>query len=73
LSNYQDFLKEKQLIDEFIKNDYKIIAIIGSLDGDEVELEKEGIPEKQSILLANPDSRKYITTLLIKRQLQNHN
>lgn len=70
MSTYQDFLKEKQLIDEFIKNDYKIITITGSLDGERVELEKEGVAEKRTILLSNPDSRKYITTLLIKRQLQ---
>lgn len=70
MSSYQDFLKEKQLIDEFIKNDYKITTITGSLDGERVELEKEGVAEKRTILLSNPDSRKYITTLLIKRQLQ---
>lgn len=70
MSSYQEFLQEKQLVDEWIKNNYKISSIVGTLDGDKVELEKEGLSEKQSILLENADSRKYITTLLIKHQLQ---
>jgi len=70
LSSYQEFLQEKQLVDEWMKNNYKITSIVGTLDGDMVELEKEGVSEKQSILLENADSRKYITTLLIKHQLQ---
>ncbi|GAA0320771.1 hypothetical protein [Oceanobacillus sp. FSL W7-1293] len=70
MSSYQEFLQEKQLVDEWMKNNYKITSIVGTLDGDMVELEKEGVSEKQSILLENADSRKYITTLLIKHQLQ---
>ncbi|RKQ34688.1 hypothetical protein [Oceanobacillus halophilus] len=70
MSSYQDFLREKQRIDEYVKNGYKITAVVGTLDGDSVELEKENTGEKQSILLRNADARKYITTLLIKRQLQ---
>lgn len=70
MSSYQAFLQEKQLIDEFVKNGYKITAITGSLDGDKVEFRKEGLIKMKSILLLNADSRKYVTTLLIKRQLQ---
>ncbi|GIO18828.1 hypothetical protein J18TS1_19280 [Oceanobacillus oncorhynchi subsp. incaldanensis] len=70
MSSYQEFLQEKQLVDAWMKNNYKIKSIVGTLDGDRVELEKESVPEKQSILLENADSRKYITTLLIKHQLQ---
>ncbi|MDM8100227.1 hypothetical protein [Oceanobacillus oncorhynchi] len=70
MSSYQEFLQEKQLVDAWMKNNYKITSIVGTLDGDMVELEKEGVSEKQSILLENADSRKYITTLLIKHQLQ---
>ncbi|MEK4303376.1 hypothetical protein [Oceanobacillus sp. FSL K6-0251] len=70
MSSYQEFLQEKQLVDAWMKNNYKITSVVGTLDGDMVELEKEGMAEKQSILLENADSRKYITTLLIKHQLQ---
>ncbi|CEI82399.1 hypothetical protein BN997_02265 [Oceanobacillus oncorhynchi] len=70
MSSYQEFLQEKQLVDAWMKNNYKITSVVGTLDGDMVELEKEGVAEKQSILLENADSRKYITTLLIKHQLQ---
>lgn len=70
MSSYQEFLQEKQLVDAWMKNNYKITSVVGTLDGDMVELEKEGVSEKQSILLENADSRKYITTLLIKHQLQ---
>ena len=70
MSSYQTFLQEKQLIDELVKNNYKITSIVGTLDGDRVELEKEGMPHKQSILLRNADSRKYITKLLMTHQPQ---
>ncbi len=69
LSSYQEFIKEKQLIDELLKNNFEITAIEGTLDGDRVELEKQDYFERQSIILTNSDSRKYVTTLLIKGQL----
>ncbi|WP_156291385.1 hypothetical protein [Oceanobacillus salinisoli] len=69
MSSYQEFIKEKQLIDELLKNNFEITAIEGTLDGDRVELEKQDYFERQSIILTNSDSRKYVTTLLIKGQL----
>ncbi|WP_249872434.1 hypothetical protein [Oceanobacillus saliphilus] len=71
MSNYQEFIEEKQAIDALMKDNYRIKKITGTLEGDVVEFEKQGeFAVKQSILLTNPDSRKYVTTILIKKQLQ---
>ncbi|MGJ9457437.1 hypothetical protein [Oceanobacillus sp. CF4.6] len=71
MSNYQEFIEEKQEIDALLKDNYRIKKITGTLEGDVVEFEKQGeFAVKRSILLTNPDSRKYVTTLLIKKQLQ---
>ncbi|KKE80039.1 hypothetical protein NSA56_10100 [Oceanobacillus caeni] len=67
MSNYEDFIKEKQVIDELVKQNYVIKNIQGTLEGDVVKFEKLGnTAARKSIRLTNPDSRKYVTTLLIK-------
>lgn len=70
LSNYEAFMEEKQVIDELVKQNYVIRNIYGTLEGDVVEFEKLGkTAGRKSIRLTNPDSRKYVTTILIKGQL----
>lgn len=69
MSSYDDFIKEKQVIDDLIQQDYGIRTIYGTLNGDVVEFEQLGkIGANKSICLTNPDSRKYVTTLLIKNR-----
>jgi len=68
LSNYQSFLEEKLTIDGLIERDFKISDVQESLDGDVVEMKKGSA--KQTFLLTNPDSRKYLATILIKQQKQ---
>ncbi|MFB4475811.1 hypothetical protein ACDI16_23485 [Oceanobacillus caeni] len=67
MSNYEDFIKEKQVIDELVKQNYVIKNIQGTFEGDVVEFEKLGnTAARKSIRLTNPDSRKYVTTILLK-------
>ncbi|MFS0750504.1 hypothetical protein [Oceanobacillus sp. 1P07AA] len=71
MATYEEFMDEKVKIDAFIKDSYTIHYIEGSLEGDIVEFAKIGDPtDKQSILLKNANSRKYVATILIKNQLQ---
>ncbi|HEX6594769.1 MAG TPA: hypothetical protein VF095_09285 [Bacillota bacterium] len=71
MSSYQEFMEEKYKIDVLMKDHYMIKHMKGTLEGDLVQFEKLGTSDsKRSILLTNPDSRKYVTTLLIKKQLQ---
>jgi len=72
LSNYDVFLTEKLRIDDLVKNGYVITGTQGTLDGDVVEFEnKAKTSKKETILLTNPDSRKYFTILYMKQQNQN--
>ncbi|GLO67462.1 MULTISPECIES: hypothetical protein [Oceanobacillus] len=71
MSTYQEFMDEKLKIDAFINDGYTIHLIKGTLEGDIVEFTKtDDIADKQSILLKDANSRKYVTTILIKKQLQ---
>jgi len=72
LSNYDVFLTEKLRIDDLVKNGYVITGTQGTLDEDVVEFEnKAKTSKKETILLTNPDSRKYFTILYMKQQNQN--
>jgi len=54
-----------------VKNGYVITGTQGTLDGDIVEFEnKAKTSKKETILLTNPDSRKYFTILYMKQQNQ---
>ena len=69
MSNYDVFLTEKLRIDDLVKNGYVITGTQGTLDGDIVEFEnKAKTSKKETILLTNPDSRKYFTILYMKQQ-----
>lgn len=69
LSNYDVFLSEKLRMDNLVKGGYTITGTQGTLDGDIVEFEnKTKTSKKETILLTNPDSRKYFTTLYIKQR-----
>ncbi|WP_085993262.1 hypothetical protein [Oceanobacillus senegalensis] len=73
MSSYDEFIDEKRLIDELMQDNYWIKNIKGTLEGDLVEFEKiDGSASHRTIRLTNPDSRKYITTLVMKGKLQKH-
>jgi len=72
MSNYDAFLAEKYQIDDLVKSGYRMTGIQGTLDGDVVEFEnKAKMSKKETMLLTNPDSRKYFTILYMKQQKQN--
>lgn len=72
MSNYDAFLTEKLQIDDLVKNGYMITGTQGTLDGDVVEFgNKAKMSKKKTILLTNPDSRKYLTILSMKQENQN--
>lgn len=69
LSNYDAFLEEKVKIDDLLNKGYTITGVRGTLDGDILEFENKALTsEKETVLLKNPDSRKYFTTLYIKQR-----
>ncbi|RSD28966.1 hypothetical protein [Mesobacillus subterraneus] len=67
MSEYQDFLQERDRLDFMIQQGYSIKNIIENLSGAFVELEnKEG--EKETLQILTPDGRKYFSVLLLKQQ-----
>ncbi|GIN20866.1 MAG TPA: hypothetical protein DEO65_01540 [Bacillus bacterium] len=69
MSNYDAFLEEKLKIDDLLSRGYTITGTRGTLDGDILEFEKIEMPsDRVTILLKNPDSRKYFTTLYLKQR-----
>lgn len=70
MSSYDDFLAEKLQVDGLVKKGYIMTGSKGTLDGDMVEFENKTTSDKKTILLTNPDSRKYFTTMYIKQQKQ---
>ncbi|UJL47447.1 hypothetical protein KFZ58_06075 [Virgibacillus sp. NKC19-16] len=70
MSSHVDFLTEKLQVDDLVKKGYIMTGSKGTLDGDVVEFENKTTFDKKTMLLTNPDSRKYYTTLYIK-QLSN--
>ncbi|MEN1968709.1 hypothetical protein WMZ97_11625 [Lentibacillus sp. N15] len=71
MSDNDVFLEEKLKIDDLMKRGYTISKMVGTLDGDVFEFEHQTEPsKKETLLLTNPDSRKYVTTLYIKEKVQ---
>ncbi|RWR12876.1 hypothetical protein [Siminovitchia fortis] len=69
MSNYDAFLEEKFKIDDLLNRGYTMIGARGTLDGDILEFENKGkTSDKETVLLKNPGSRKYFTTLYIKQR-----
>ncbi|VEF48994.1 Uncharacterised protein [Bacillus freudenreichii] len=69
MSNYDTFLEEKLKIDGLLNRGYTITGSRGTLDGDVLEFENKAVAsDRVTVLLKNPDSRKYFTTLFLKQQ-----
>jgi hypothetical protein len=66
MSEYQDFLNERDKIDYLIQKGYKIKSINENLSGAFVDFQKDDVIETLHIL--TPDARKYFSVLLIKQQ-----
>ncbi|MEW9676747.1 hypothetical protein ABRT01_11250 [Lentibacillus sp. L22] len=70
LSTNDAFQSEKFQMDNLLEKGYIISDSKGTLDGDLVEFMHKTTFDKKTILLTNPDSRKYFAILCIKQQKQ---
>lgn len=68
--NHTEFLTEKRQVDDLVEKGYVMTGSKGTLDGDIVDFENKVTADHQSLLLTDPDSRKYYVTLYIKQQKQ---
>jgi hypothetical protein len=67
LSEYQEFLQERDRLDFMIQQGYSIKNITENLSGAFVEFEnQEG--ENETLQILTPDARKYFSFLLLKQQ-----
>ena len=75
MSEYQQFLQEREQIDFLIDKGYKIKNITENLNGAIVEFEKiENNKEKsfETLQIQTPNARKYFSVKLIQQQAQQH-
>lgn len=66
MSEYQDFLNERDKIDYLIQKGYKIKSVNENLSGAFVDFQKDDLVE--TLQIVTPDGRKYFSVLLIKQQ-----
>ncbi|SEM73664.1 hypothetical protein [Paenibacillus sp. OV219] len=67
MSDFQDFLAEKNAIDGYLEQDYRIVGVTEELDGDRLRLQPpSGAPDSKpvTLLIQNANARKYWSTLL---------
>ncbi|USK71212.1 hypothetical protein [Peribacillus asahii] len=71
MSEYQEYVKERDQIDFLIQNGYRFKQINENLDGALVEFEKsEDLSEKKKEILniLTPNARKYLSAKLLEQQ-----
>jgi|1185.fasta_scaffold1056642_2 hypothetical protein len=71
MTEYQQYLKERDLVDYYIQKGYQIINSTENLSGAYVHFEKKnsnGELENEIIHLLTPGARKYFSVRLIQQQ-----
>ncbi|MEH7415088.1 hypothetical protein V7266_07370 [Neobacillus drentensis] len=71
MSDYQQFLKERDLVDYYIQKGFQIKTITENLSGAYVLFEKKnsnGLKESETLHLLTPAARKYFSVRLIQQQ-----
>ncbi|MFB5282499.1 hypothetical protein [Peribacillus sp. Hz7] len=71
MSEYQEYVKERDQIDFLIQNGYRVKYITENLDGALVEFEKsDELSEKKKEILniLTPNARKYLSAKLLEQQ-----
>lgn len=66
MSAYEQFAEEKNKIDAYIKQQYRITGVRETLSGDWLEFLHPG-GDKAALLVLTADARKYFTNVLIKQ------
>lgn len=70
MSEYQQFLQERDRIDFLIDKGYKIKHVTENLNGATVEFEKSNVNEETSIetlYIQTPNARKYFSVKLLQQ------
>ncbi|QFT89978.1 hypothetical protein FIU87_15035 [Bacillus sp. THAF10] len=72
MSDYQQYVAEKEKIDFFIVKGYHIKSVEENLEGSFLLLEKNGDEkenvEQQTLHIKHADARKYFASILIRQQ-----
>ncbi|MBB6452540.1 hypothetical protein HNQ94_000985 [Salirhabdus euzebyi] len=72
MSEYQDFLHERDRIDFLLQKGYKITNVTENLSGAFVDFEKSGESNgeapRETLHILNADARKYFSAMLMKQQ-----
>ncbi len=75
MSEYQQFLQERDRIDNLLQKGFKIKHITENLSGAFVEFEKrknhDGESNNETLHIITPEARKYFSVILIKQQTEN--
>jgi hypothetical protein len=69
MSDYQQYLNERDKLDFFIQKGFRINAVHEHLDGASVEFYHPTSKEKEILLIGTANARKYFSSLLIKQNL----
>lgn len=69
MSDYQQYLNERDKLDFFIQKGFRINAVHEHLDGASVELYHPISKDKESLIIGTANARKYFSSLLIKQNL----
>ncbi|TYR82498.1 hypothetical protein FZC66_02595 [Priestia megaterium] len=69
MSNYQDFVVEREKIDFLIQSGFKIKSVNENLSGAFIEFERthKGEKENQILHILTADARKYFSGILIQQ------
>ncbi|WP_026695668.1 hypothetical protein [Peribacillus kribbensis] len=71
MSEHQQYVLEREQIDDLLQKGYKIKKVIESLSGDIVQFEQdsntEEEPTKEILLILTPNARKYFSVKLIEQ------
>lgn len=67
MSDYQQFLDERDKIDFLIQKGYRIHAVTEHLNGSSVEFSHPNEPITETLLIGTANARKYFSSLLMKQ------
>ncbi|MEH6996289.1 hypothetical protein V7075_26900 [Neobacillus drentensis] len=69
MSDYQQYLNERDKLDFFIQKGFRINAVHEHLDGASVEFYHPTSNEKETLIIGTANARKYFSSVLIKQNL----
>ncbi len=72
MSDYQQFLQERDRIDFLIDKGYRIKSVVENLSGATVEFEN-GTEAYERLHVLTANGRKYFSSLLVTQQRKQHN